>query len=173
MLCLSWHCVMTNTDAADNEGNCDSFTDPAVSGRRQTWRRHVPALTTCTTIANSSTPRHATKSPLLSNSLLSTSQSYFHHSPPASRRTPRSDAAATDPKHTVWLWKNVISTSTSVYRQRWQQTSPAPEFSSLRTRREAAAKVADTDFMELVLEPYGITIQNETVNKDLYKYFHM
>jgi len=67
--------------------------------------------------------------------------------------------------------KNTTLTSGSTSDQRWRQTPPTSESSSLRTRKESAAKVADADFVESVLAPYGITIQNKGVNKDLYKHF--
>jgi hypothetical protein len=69
--------------------------------------------------------------------------------------------------------KSTTSTSASNSGERWRQTPPTSESSSLRTRRETAAKVADADFLESVLEPYGITIQNKGVNKDLYKHFRI
>ena len=36
-----------------------------------------------------------------------------------------------------------------------------------------AAKTADVDFMETILEPCGITIQNKGVNKNLHKHFRI
>ncbi|KAF2842628.1 hypothetical protein M501DRAFT_925368 [Patellaria atrata CBS 101060] len=43
--------------------------------------------------------------------------------------------------------------------------------SSLKTGRESAAKIADADFLENVLHPHGVTIENLGVNKDLRKHF--
>jgi hypothetical protein len=68
---------------------------------------------------------------------------------------------------------SMMSKSASASGQRWRQTPPTSEASSVRTRKETAAKVTDADFMDAVLEPYGITIQNKGVNKDLYKHFRI
>ncbi|KAI9773886.1 MAG: hypothetical protein M1840_006112 [Geoglossum simile] len=55
--------------------------------------------------------------------------------------------------------------------QRKWQTPATSETSSTRTRKEVAAKIADADFANAVLQPCGITIQNTGVNKSLYKHF--
>jgi len=65
------------------------------------------------------------------------------------------------------------TTSASGSSQRWRQTPPTSETSTVRTRRETSAKVTDTDFAESILEPHGIKIQNSGVNKDLYKHFRL
>ncbi|KAH8696844.1 hypothetical protein GQ44DRAFT_779484 [Phaeosphaeriaceae sp. PMI808] len=148
--------------------------------------------------ANTSVRRCAAKLPLPSGSSSSSpSQSLVRHPPAASRPARRSVVAATDPAKIAWLWKRVMSQNTetessrgkrktktsstgsitsasaSTSGQRWRQTPLTSEASSSRTRRETAAKVVDTDFIETVLEPYGITIQNKGVNKDLCKHFRI
>ncbi|KAL6156915.1 hypothetical protein ACJQWK_06521 [Exserohilum turcicum] len=139
---------------------------------------------------NITTYRRVAKLRLPSVSFLSHSQSSFARSTASSRRTDYS-VAATDPKQTARLWMSVMSyktetenskgeeraksttlTSASTSGQRRRQTSATSE-SSLRTRREIAAKVTDADFMEAVLESYGIMIQNKGVNKDLCKHFRI
>ncbi|KAI0868118.1 hypothetical protein GGS24DRAFT_228317 [Hypoxylon argillaceum] len=113
--------------------------------------------------------------------------------------TPRpSDVIASDPEYTAWLWKAVMSfrnhtassrgktvgtssltgsvvpTSTLSSQQHGRQTAStsAPvSASSRRNKQEAAAKVTDADFMESVLEPYGITIKEQGIEMDLRKCF--
>ena len=146
--------------------------------------------------ANSS----ARRKPLLSSdtsSSSSPSQSLFCRPPTNPWPAHCSDIAVTDSTCIARLWKRVMSysddaqsskgkrrlkatpagsttsASASTSGQRRWQTPPTSEASSFRTRKEVAAKVADADFMETVLEPCGITVQNKGVNKNLYKHFRI
>jgi len=174
----------------------------AISKMRELQRPRSKRLPTCLEtcarprymrpVDNSTTCRRAAKPRLPSESSFSPSRSRFYYPTATLKRTHRSDVAATDPDHTARLWKSVMSyntdtesskgkrkaksttsTSASNSDQRWRQIPPTSKSSSLRTRREIAAKVTDADFMESVLEPYGIMIQNKGVNKDLYKHFRI
>ncbi|KAI1125632.1 hypothetical protein F5Y10DRAFT_267949 [Nemania abortiva] len=70
----------------------------------------------------------------------------------------RSDTAATDPEHTKQLWKIVRThlSSTKVTPSATRSVMSASTPSSTTT-----AKISDADFIESVLEPHGITIQDE------------
>ncbi|KAF2804512.1 uncharacterized protein BDZ99DRAFT_467519 [Mytilinidion resinicola] len=63
------------------------------------------------------------------------------------------------------------STSASGSHSGKWPTPPTSETSSFKSKKDLAAKVTDVDFIETVLEPCGITIQNKGVNKDLLKHF--
>ncbi|KAH8727386.1 hypothetical protein GQ44DRAFT_725273 [Phaeosphaeriaceae sp. PMI808] len=142
--------------------------------------------------ANSSARRQTTNSPLPLRLTISSSSppslSSSSSSPSQSLKPIRRlIVPVTNPAQTARLWKTVMthttdtksskgkrrakipssgsitSTSASASGQRWRQTPPTLEASSIRTRKETAAKVTDADFMDAVLEPYGITIQNKDV----------
>ncbi|KAI0875521.1 hypothetical protein GGS24DRAFT_515436 [Hypoxylon argillaceum] len=107
----------------------------------------------------------------------------------------RFHVATTDPEHTTQLWKAVMSyrgdaeSSRGKRRETPCASSSKPTTSSPLTPRRRqpstsitaslaaesgeiiTAKVTDADFMESVLEPYGITIQTGGGNKDLRKHF--
>ncbi|KAI9779962.1 MAG: hypothetical protein M1839_007118 [Geoglossum umbratile] len=146
---------------------------------------------------NSSARRLDEKPSRLSNSSsLSLSQSLCHR-PVAPRPAHDPSVAATNSAHISWLWERVMSytidtesskgkrkakvpltgsttpASALTSGQRKWQTPAMSETSSTRTRKEVAAKIADTDFANVVLQPCGITIQNMGVNKNLYKHFRI
>ncbi|KAI0406510.1 hypothetical protein F4802DRAFT_558067 [Xylaria palmicola] len=108
-----------------------------------------------------------------------------------------SNVTDTDPEHTTWLWKTVMSpldhtassrgkrtgpssvttsvasASTLASRQVRQQSPSTSAPSSGKPRREPTAKVTDADFAELVLESHGIAIRENGVNHDLRKFFNI
>ncbi|KAJ2975219.1 hypothetical protein NUW58_g8419 [Xylaria curta] len=69
--------------------------------------------------------------------------------------------------------ESVTSASTLTSRQRRGQTPLTSASSSIRSRKEIAAKVTDADFTEFVLEPYGIAIQQKGMKRDLRKFFNI
>ncbi|KAI0097282.1 hypothetical protein GGR51DRAFT_541265 [Nemania sp. FL0031] len=114
--------------------------------------------------ANSSARKHAlnprsTKSPSSS----SRSRPRLCNSPTIP--SPYSDAAATDPEHTTQLWETVMAclsgarTGGRATPSVTRSGTSASTSVSVRIKKETTAKITDADFMESVLEPYGITIQ--------------
>ncbi|KAI1173399.1 hypothetical protein F4777DRAFT_557945 [Nemania sp. FL0916] len=113
----------------------------------------------------------------------------------SSPRAPYSDVAPTDPEHITRLWEavmshldhtvslrgektgsipvseSVASTSTPASTYRRRQTPPTSVSGRAKRERLLAAKVTDADFPESVLEPYGITIRQAGIKKDLQKFF--
>ncbi|KAI1123666.1 hypothetical protein F5Y10DRAFT_251358 [Nemania abortiva] len=100
------------------------------------------------------------------------------------------DAANTDPEHMTQLWKAVMSHHNNIERSGWRRVNPSESLSepttpslplasrttsfdtrSSRPGRGTNARVTDADFMESVLEPYGIEIRYKGANKDLRKHF--
>ncbi|KAI0486007.1 hypothetical protein F4859DRAFT_351288 [Xylaria cf. heliscus] len=96
------------------------------------------------------------------------SQAHFRYSPTMPGHFP--EAAATDPEHTTRLWKTVMANldGTKAPRREGRATPSATgsvtsESTSLsiRTKKKRVAKITDVDFIDTILEPHGITIQDE------------
>ncbi|KAI1272450.1 hypothetical protein F5Y07DRAFT_302183 [Xylaria sp. FL0933] len=125
--------------------------------------------------ANSSARKRASKPPSSSSSSLSSSQSRFY---PRTTPSHLPDIAATNSKDTARLWKSVMTYLDDTKSSRGKRATPSATesvtslstSSSATAPRKAGAKVTDADFMESVLEPYGITIQKGTA-QDLSKHF--
>ncbi|KAI0811439.1 hypothetical protein GGR55DRAFT_101642 [Xylaria sp. FL0064] len=149
-----------------------SFSDPAASRPQQTPRTSVTVLTT------PGRPRI----PLLASVLRS------HRRHPIPRCHCRNRAFIIGRhlailltlllpiRNTAQLWKTVMTYIDDTKNSRGKRATPSatesvtslPTSSSATTPRKAAAKVIDADFMESVLEPYGIMIQ-KGIAQDAYK----
>ncbi|KAI0116450.1 hypothetical protein GGR51DRAFT_501348 [Nemania sp. FL0031] len=133
------------------------------------------------------------KSRGLSSSSIPSSPTRSRSRCPLAAPDPYSEVAASDPGHITWLWKTVLSSRgdivsprgkitrtpssiASVSRHRGQQTASTSTRASATSggiASETAAKFTDADFMESVLEPYGITIRMTGINKDMRRFFNI
>ncbi|KAI1176585.1 hypothetical protein F4777DRAFT_545989 [Nemania sp. FL0916] len=170
------------------QSQCHRKREPPTASNRNSSPPHYTNPT-----ANSSARKRASKP---ASSSVSSTQSRFR---PLAKPAHCAHIAATDPAHTTQLWKAVMSyrsdtassrgkrraipsasapaTSSSPLSLRSQQPSTSITASSVtasqKKDKEITAKITDTDFEIVILDPYGIKIVHGRGNDDLRQYFNV
>ncbi|KAI0192977.1 hypothetical protein EV127DRAFT_490198 [Xylaria flabelliformis] len=139
------------------------------NNRQQLPRSHSIAPHNALPTANSSARKRGSKSTSDSNFILSSSRSHSH--PPQTIPEYCPNVADTNPTHTAELWDTVMSYRSNTLNSRGENDEPAATSLTDTTMKELDAKVTDVDFLESVLEPYGITVLTMSPCLDLIKHF--
>ncbi|TRX97967.1 hypothetical protein FHL15_001177 [Xylaria flabelliformis] len=103
------------------------------------------------------------------NSIISSSRSRSH--PPQATLEYYPNVADTNPTHTAQLWDMVMSYRNNTRNSRGENEGPAATSLTGTTMKELDAEVTDVDFLDSILQSYGITILIMSSCPDLIKHF--